>query len=422
MSAIPDMTIGVPARRRGYSAILLLLSIVFLAGAAILIYQISTAPESVPWSFFTATYVFLLGISQFGIAFAAILRICRARWARPFYRVGEVMTLAFFPFAICLFIVIFAFGKDELFFWLTPAEGEHFSPWLNQDFLLARNLVAQLVFYVFAIVYFLMGLMPDVTREATESGSAFRRGFYRWLYARRQKQDDARLKSNMYLYAPVLLVIAVIANTFIAWDFGMMLFPHYHSTVFPMYFILGNMLGGSAAVLLIGAATSWALGLERYFGTLQLKSLGIMLTGFMLLWMYMFWAQFFVTWFGNLPYETAPLWKQMFGHYGRYFWIMMMCVFGLPLAAMIFAPAKRHWWSLLTVCVLIVFGVWLNRYLLVVPATSSDHTPFSSLSELLLCEGLFAGFLLVYLLLIRSLPMISTWEMRDARGEEGPAY
>ncbi len=136
----------------------------------------------------------------------------------------------------------------------------------------------------------------------------------------------------------------------------------------------------------------------------------------------MFWAQFIVTWFGNLPQETGPLWRQMFGHYGKYFWIMVVCVFGIPLGALIFAPVKRHWWSILLVGAAINVGVWINRYLLVVPARLENHTPFSSTYELILVAGLFAGFFLVFLLLFKVFPMISTWEMRDAAGEEGPAY
>ena len=113
---------------------------------------------------------------------------------------------------------------------------------------------------------------------------------------------------------------------------------------------------------------------------------------------------------------------QMFGHYGKYFWIMVVCVFGIPLGALIFAPVKRHWWSILLVGAAINVGVWINRYLLVVPARLENHTPFSSTYELILVAGLFAGFLLVFLLLFKVFPMISTWEMRDAAGEEGPAY
>jgi molybdopterin-containing oxidoreductase family membrane subunit len=309
-----------------------------------------------------------------------------------------------------------------LFYWLSAEPGEHLSPWLDADFLLIRNLVAQLVFYGLAIVYFLMGLLPDVTRELTETGPGWRRGLYKWLWSLRQRRDDQAVKSNVFLYAPVVLVVAVVANTFIAWDFGMMLSPHYHSTVYPMYFILGNMIAGSAAILLLGAVTSRTLGLENFFNTVQLKSMGIVLTGFALLWLYMFWAQFIVTWFGNLPQETGPLYTQMFGHYGKYFWIMLVCVFGIPLGALIFAPVKRHWWSILLVGAAINVGVWINRYLLVVPARLENHTPFSSPYELILVAGLFAGFLLVFLLLFKVFPMISTWEMRDAAGEEGPAY
>ena len=101
---------------------------------------------------------------------------------------------------------------------------------------------------------------------------------------------------------------------------------------------------------------------SNFFKTVQLESMGIVFTGFALLWLYMFWAQFFVTWFGNLPYETGPLWTRMFGHYAPYFWVMMFCVFWLPFGALIFAPVKRNWWSLLLVAAVINVGVWINRY------------------------------------------------------------
>jgi molybdopterin-containing oxidoreductase family membrane subunit len=422
MSAVSNIAIGVPAGRKGYSAALLILGVLFLAGAGTLAYLLATAPDSVPWAFLVASFVFVLGVSQFGVAFSAIMRICRTDWGRPFYRVGEIATLAFFPIAIILFLLIFAYGKEQLFFWVNPEPGVHLSPWLNEDFLLFRNLIAQLAFYGLAAVYFLMGLIPDVTRESTETGPAWRRSLYKWLWSLRQRRDVSGLKTNMFLYSTAVLIVAVIANTFIAWDFGMMLFPHYHSTVFPMYFILGNMIAGSGAILILGRVTSRTLGLESFFGKTQLKSMGIVLTGFALLWLYMFWAQFFVTWFGNLPTELEPLQAQMAGHYAPYFWVMVFCVFGFPIGTLIFAPVKRNWWSLLTVAAVINVGVWLNRYLLVVPALIEEHAPFSTIVELSLVVGLMAGFLLLFLLLFKAFPMISTWEMRDAAGEEGPAY
>ena len=100
MSAVPEIAIGVPDGRQGYTTTLLVLSVIFLAGSGFFAYLLINAPDSIPWSFFAASYVFLLGVSQFGIAFCAVMRICRAKWSRPFYRTAEIATLAFFPFAI----------------------------------------------------------------------------------------------------------------------------------------------------------------------------------------------------------------------------------------------------------------------------------------------------------------------------------
>lgn len=421
MNAIPEIAIGVPAERQCYKKILLVLAVLFLIGAGSFTYMLVTMPELIPWDFFVASFVYLLGISQFGIAFSAIMRICKTNWARPFYRLGEIATLAFFPFAIILFLLIYTYGKEHLFFWVSPEPGQHLSPWLNSNFFLVRNLFAQLLFYGLAIVYFLMGLIPDITSDSFRNDQGCCTGFHRWLLSQKQRRDVERLKSNMLVFAPIVLIVAVVANTFISWDFGMMLFPHYHSTIFPMYFILGNMLAGAAAILILGAVTCRILGLKNFFKTVQLESMGIVFTGFALLWLYMFWAQFFVTWFGNLPYETGPLWTRMFGHYAPYFWVMMFCVFWLPFGALIFAPVKRNWWSLLLVAAVINVGVWINRYLLIVPARLENHTPFSSLSELILVVGLFSGFMLMFLLSFKIFPMISMWEIQDGISEEDSA-
>ena len=86
MNAIPEIAIGVPAERQCYKKILLVLAVLFLIGAGSFTYMLATMPELIPWDFFVASFVYLLGISQFGIAFSAIMRICKTNWARPFYR------------------------------------------------------------------------------------------------------------------------------------------------------------------------------------------------------------------------------------------------------------------------------------------------------------------------------------------------
>ena len=106
MSAIPDIAIGVPAEQKGYRTAVMILGVIFAAGALGLVYMLATDPAAVPWSFLTASFIYLLGLSQFGIAFTAVMRLCRAKWARPYYRVGEIATLAYLPFAFIMLLVL----------------------------------------------------------------------------------------------------------------------------------------------------------------------------------------------------------------------------------------------------------------------------------------------------------------------------
>ena len=152
-------------------------------------------------------------------------------------------------------------------------------------------------------------------------------------------------------------------------------------------------------------------GSGSHFGLDHVKYLGMIITGFTLMWLYFFWAQFFVTWFGNLSHETEPLWRQMYGHYGPYFWTMMVGCFFFPFAAFIFAFVKRSVVMMVIIALGINVGIWLFKYLLVVPVFSEDDRPFDSFSDIGVSVGLAAGFLAVLVWLAKRYPMYSNWEL-----------
>jgi len=412
MNSTYDIAIGVPAGSQTYARTLRVIGSIFLLSTAWLVYMLATSPASVPWPFFAVNYLFLLGLTQFGICLQAIIRLAGGAWSRPFHRLGEVSTLAYGPIAIIGFLVIFFFGRHELYFWIGDSGIGHRSPFLNESFLLWRNLIAQLVFYSLAKLFFFLSLRPDIRAGDAENGTWLRRLTYRAVLTLFKDGDPAVAQRRLYYLSPVLLIACGIAQTFIAWDLGMMLVEHYHSTVYPLYFMVGNMLAGTALLLLLLIWMSRMIPTEAHFGVHQLKSAGVLLTAFTLLWLYMFWAQFFVSWFGNLHHEYGVLGLQMFGHYGVYFWTMMLCVFGIPIGTLIFAPVKRMRWSLGLLALIIVAGMWLNRYLMVVPGLIEGDRPFSSLSEFLVAVVLFSGFLTILLWSFRLVPMLSGWQLR----------
>ena len=362
----------------------------FVLGLGGLVFALNSETSQPDFALLTVSFLFLMGISQAGVVFCAITRLVKAQWAKPYYRLAEISTLAFSPFAFLGFLLIYFGGKDDLFYWLSASPDEHLSPWLNINWLLIRNLFGLFLFYGLSIVYVMKALRPDL-------GDA-------------SSVDHREVEGELYMLSPLVIFAFVLCNTFFAWDFAMMLIPHWHSTVFPIFFWFGNLFAGSAALIVFPAVLGRTNG-GSPFGPDQIRSLGMLITGFTLMWLYFFWAQFFVVWFGNLPHESEPLWRQMYGHYAPYFWTMMAGCFFIPFAAFILAIVKR---SLLAMCI-IAFGInlgnWLTKYLMVVPVFSTDATPFSNFLDLGLAIGLLAGFMATLLLLANRFPIYSAWEM-----------
>ena len=377
-----------------FSPALWVLIALFVIGLASLAYGLTDKTVRPDFALFTASLLFLMGVSQAGVVFCAITRLVRAQWAKPYYRLAELSTLAFFPFAILGFLLIYFYARDDLFYWLTPAGDEHLSPWLNINWLLARDLFGLLLFYGLSAVYVIKALKPDLRNNSTAVTVDYR-----------------QVEQQLYALSPLVILAFVICNTFFAWDFAMMLIPHWHSTVFPIFFWFGNLFAGTAALIIFPALLVSSKEPGAIFGPIQIHYLGRVIHCFCLIWLYLFWAQFFVIWFGNLPHESEPLWRQMYGHYAPYYWTMMTGCFFLPFVALIFTRIKR---SLLSLCIIsfgICLGIWINKYLMLVPVFSADDRPFDNWVDLSISVGLLAGFLAQLILLARRLPLYSNWEM-----------
>ena len=351
----------------------------------------STRPE---FGLLIVSFFFLMGVSQAGVVFCAICRLVYAQWAKPYYRLAELSTLAFFPFAILGLLLIYYYAREDLFYWLPASGDEHLSPWLSSDWLLIRNLFGLLLFYGLSTIYAVTSLRPDLA-GAGAAGTI----------------DHRRVERRLYLLSPLVLIGFVLCNTLFAWDFAMMLIPHWHSTVFPIHFWFGNVFAGTAALIVFPAVLGRGSATQSYFGPRHIRQLSMLLTAFVLLWIYFFWAQFFVIWFGNLPHETDPLWRQMYGHYAPYYWTMLAGCFFIPLVALIFGFVNR---SLLAMCIVglgINIGIWINKYLMVIPVFSPDDRPLDHLLDVGLSIGMLAAFLGVVVVLARRFPMYSHWEI-----------
>lgn len=379
------------SRHRGVA--LWVMVALFALGVVSFVYALRSETTEPDLRLLTVSFLHLMGVSQAAIVFCAMTRLMRARWARPYYRLAELGTMAFCPFALAVFLLIYTYARDDLFYWLASAQGEHASPWLSSRWLLIRNLFGLLLFYGISAVYVVKSIRPDL--PAAQGG----------------ENNMNAVERQLYLLSPWVIVAFVICNTFFAWDFGMMLIPHWHSTVFPIHYWFGSLFAGTAALIVIPTVLRRSRDAAApAFGPEQIRSLGMLLAAFTPMWLYFFWAQFFVIWFGNMPREFEPLWRQMYGHYAPYYWTMMAGCFFLPFAASLFAAIKRSLAAMCLIALGINAGIWINKYLIVMAALAPNDRPFDTWLDVVVALGVVAGFVATVMLLVGRLPLSSRWE------------
>ncbi len=362
---------------------------IFVNGIISFAYSVKTVPETTNlWAMLAVNFVYFLGITQTGIIFSAVMRLARSEWARYFSRLGEVLTLSFIPVAAVTFAVIYIGGINHLFFWASPnAHGEHINPLFGRNIFLWKNMILMALFYIISYAYFRSGREEASPSESSRSGSN--------------------------ALATLVIITYVIANTNIAWDFGMMISPHWESSIFPPYYWSGNLLVGSAFLFLISVYFISGSAQEG-MGRKLLDSMGKVLLGFMLLWVYMLWSQYIVIWYGNQPDLTGHLYKEMTGNYALMFAAMILTGLVIPFFGLIFRRIKLDVKALSAVAVSICVAMWLERYLMIIPAISDGNTAiFASWAGVSLTLAGLSSILLSIMAFMKLFPMVKIKAERE---------
>lgn len=222
----------------------------------------------------------------------------------------------------------------------------------------------------------------------------------------------------MKLMAAAILAIAVSVHSVVAYDFSMSVMPTWHNTIFAPYFVVGAIFSGIAALVLVMASLRKLMGLERYLREVHFVNLSKLLLLMSLIWGYFTFSEHLTTWYGNLPSEIRVFQVREHGLYGMLFWTMVVCNFVIPFV-LIGISKLRSIPTIAVSSVAVLIGMWLERFLIVIPTLSTpplaaawgSYSP--SWIELSITVGTFAAMVLLYLLFVKAFPIIAIWEYDD---------
>jgi Ni/Fe-hydrogenase subunit HybB-like protein len=369
--------------------------------------------QPVSWGFYVTNFVFFIGISHAGTLISAILRLSRAEWRRPITRMAEVIT------AMVLFIgagqILVDLGRPDRILNVI-LHGRYQSPLLWDATSISAYLSASLT-------YLYLPMIPDIAILRDRLGKW--KLFYSVLALgwTGTEQQQKVLNRAIAIMAVLVIPVAVSVHSVVSFVFSMTLQPMWHSTIFGPYFVVGAIFSGIAALIVAMIVFRKAYGLEHYLKPIHFRYLGQLLLIMSLLWFYFTFAEYLTGYYGAEPEEMKVFWAKFSGPFWPFFWGMVLCNLFIPLACLV-RLGYHTVGKVLVASLSIIVGMWLERFIIVIPTLSNPRLPFPQTvyTPTWVEVGEFAGslalFALFYLLFTKVFPIISIWEIREGR-EEG---
>ena len=336
-------------------------SMVLMAiGLIALIYGFSTDAHRA-WPSLLFNNYFFIGIAVFGVFFVAKQYVSEAGWSIVLKRVPEAVMSALPVMSLIMLFIMFAsiMHWNHIYHWLhegimDPAN-DHYDKiiagkeaYLNGSFFIIRTII-----YLLGWNYFAKKLRALSVLEDKVVGTA--------------------IHFKSVSTSAWFMVFFAVTSAMASWDWIMSIDPHWFSTIFGWYVFAEWGAIGFTTILL------FTLYLKRQ-GYLEdvnenhIHDLGKWIFAMSLVWTYMWFSQFMLIWYANIPEEVTYFMARLeVENYKFLFWFSMIINFIAPIILLMSRDAKRNNGRLIFVGCVILVGHWINSYLLVTPGTLGTH-------------------------------------------------
>jgi len=342
-----------------------------LGAIVLLLGLLSGHPERTWWAYHT-NFVFWVGMAQGMVVFAATQKLAKGHWSGVIIRFAEAGA-AFTAVAVVLFVGLIV-GRQYIFTWIHEPRPE-VGWWLTNKWFFARNGAILVVLSWLSWRFVRHDTAPDV-REVT-GGQVVAR-----------TEDAARISRD----AAILILAYAFGYSLLGYDLIMSLATKWVSNLFGAFYFMGSFLAGLMLLAVLALVLRRAMGLGGIYTSRQQHDLGKLCFGFTVFWAYLMWSQFLVIWYGNLPEETYFIFYRLYGVWRPVGIAVFLLVFLIPFIGLLGVKPKLFAPTMVGFALVSLVGIWLERYLEVVPAINGGAGPAIGLPEIgvtLFFGGLF---------------------------------
>ncbi len=378
------------------------------------------------WGWPIVNFVFWVGIGHAGTLISAILFLFRQNWRTGINRAAEAMTI---------FAVICAgtfpgihVGRAWLAFWLTPYPSLNLWMWPQFRSPLLWDVFAVGTYASVSLVFWYMGMIPDLATFRDRSTNKWRRLLYGVLSLgwSGSSRHWMRYEKAYTLLAALATPLVLSVHTVVSFDFAVSQLPGWHTTIFPPYFVAGAIFSGFGMVVTLLVPVRAIYKLKDVITLRHLDNMNkiILATGSLVGLAYA--TEFFMAWYSMNPYESFTFVNRAFGPYWWAYWIMVSCNVISPQLFWfkIFRTNPILMWI---VSIFVNIGMWFERFVITVTSLSRDFLPSSwgyftpTWVDIGMLVGSFGLFFTLFSLFCRFLPIVAMAEVKSVMSQHAHA-
>ncbi len=317
------------------------------------------------WASLLQNSVFFLLVVNASMFFICITTLAWGGWQMAFRRVPEAISAVVPVIGVICGAILLAivFGDNHTIYHWTDAEHVQHDPILSHK----KGFLNKPFFAIATIItiagWSLLGYkMRQLSRKLDNEPLATLEERKKYIF------------NNTVWAALFIVLFSLTVMSSIPWLWLMSIDAHWYSTMYSWYTFASTFVSGIALITLFVVFLKNNDYLE-YVNNEHLHDLGKFMFAFSVFWTYLWFSQFMLIWYANIPEETIYFQPRAHGIYKGIFWLMFIINFIAPLLILMTRDAKRNYGTVALMAVLIIFGHWLDFYQMVFPAVSPNKVP-----------------------------------------------
>ncbi len=403
--------------------VLLILVAVFAWGISGLVTQITGGHivtgmrDNVVWGVYIVNFIFFMGLSYAGALVSGVLHLFNSNWRKPIIRMAELVTVI--SLIIGPFFIFFCIGRlDRLHYLFIHPRIQSPISW---------DVIGITTDLIGCFIYLYLSFIEDfaILRDQTIIKlPKWRQKIYKYLalgYTGTPMQKKIIHRSRTLMSA-MIIAIAIIVYSVLAWIFGVTLQPGWDSTIFGPYFVIAAIFSGSGLMIILMWLFRRIYKLEEFITKKHFVNMGVLLMVVASFYGYFTFCDYLTKWYGSVKIN-AQLIDKLFAEFNWMFIFANYIGIIIPIV-IIGIPQFRTIRNITIGAVIAVVALWVNRYIIVVPTLETPFLPIQDsradwLSysptwvEWSLTAAGVAIFIIMFKLASKFLPIISISEMKE---------